>query len=197
MSKDCRFKETNVLEVDKEEPLSENGCFDMESIELNALETGSVHVSEGNRKLRTGIDSCAEVTVFPETVAEDYSMRQTPGNAKSYTSASGEPLPDLGARKVQVKLKDGSLRCVNPRVADTHKALIAVSEMNDMHGSRRVLSQKRQNNQSVRVFELLVELVPYERSTSKSSNTKAYSSPSAIEQIGSLMRKITSTGHLK
>ena len=33
---------------------------------------------------------------------------------------------------MQVKLKDGSLRCVNPRVADTHRALMAVSERNDM-----------------------------------------------------------------
>ena len=47
------------------------------------------------------------------------------------------------------------------------------------------------------VFELPVELIPYERSTSKSSNTKAYSSLSAIEQIGSLMHKIASAEHPK
>ena len=34
--------------------------------------------------------------------------------------------------EVQVKLKDGSLRYVNPRIADAHRALMAVSVMNDM-----------------------------------------------------------------
>ena len=80
----------------------------------------------------SGIDSCAAVTVFPKSVADDYPMLDMPGKAKSYRPASGKLLPDLGARKVQVKLRDGSLRYVNPRVANTHRALMAVSEMNDM-----------------------------------------------------------------
>ena len=56
MSKDCRSKETSAFEVDEEEPLSETGCFDMASIELNALEIGSLPMSEENRKIRIGID---------------------------------------------------------------------------------------------------------------------------------------------
>ena len=59
-------------------------------------------------------------------------MLKIPGKAKSHRPASVELVPDLGAVKVQVKLKDGSFRCVSPRVADTHRALMAVSEMNDM-----------------------------------------------------------------
>ena len=100
MSENCRPKETNTFEVDEEELLSENGCFDMASIELNALEIGSVQVSEESRKIRFGIDSCAAVTVFPKTVAEDYPVLKTPGKAKSYRRASGNFMPDLGARKV-------------------------------------------------------------------------------------------------
>ena len=65
-------------------------------------------------------------------VADNFPMLDMPGKAKSYRPASGKLLPDLGARKVQVKLRDGSPRYVNPRVADTHRALMAVSEMNDM-----------------------------------------------------------------
>ena len=57
---------------------------------------------------------------------------QTPAKAKSYRPASGKLLPDLGARNMQVKITDWSLRYVNPRVADTHRALMAVLEMNDM-----------------------------------------------------------------
>ena len=44
------------FEVDEEEPLSETGCFDMASIELNALDVGSLPMSKENRKIRIGID---------------------------------------------------------------------------------------------------------------------------------------------
>ena len=72
------------------------------------------------------------MTVFPKTVVEDYTVRKTPSKAKSYRPASGKLLPDLGARKAQVRLPDSSFRCVSPRVADTHRALVAVSEMPEM-----------------------------------------------------------------
>ena len=73
---------------------------------------------------------------------------QTPGKAKSYKLASGKLLPDLGVRNVQVKLKDGSLRYLNPRTADTHRALMAVSVMNDM--SHDVFfHQERQKHQGM------------------------------------------------
>ena len=84
-------------------------------------------------------------------------------------------------------------------------ALMAVSEMNEMGhdvffprsdrgikayayhgGSGTKLELERVNG----VFELPVELAPYKRTTSKSSNTGASSSPSAPEQLGSLMKKL-------
>ena len=173
---------------------------------LNALEIGSVQVSEGHRKLRSGIDSRAAVTVFPKTVAEDYPVRKTSGKAKSYRPVSGKFLPDLGARKAQVRLQDRSFRCVNQRVA------MAVSEMNEMghdvffprsdrgiktyayHGGTATkLELERANG----VFELPVELVPYKRTTSMASNTGASSSLSAPEQLGSLVNKIGKTEHRK
>ena len=122
MSKDCRSKETSAFEAG-EEGLAKTGCIEMPSIDLNALEIGAVQLREQDPKIRIGIDSCAAVIVFPKTVVNNYPMLQTPGKAKSYRASSGKLLPDLGARKVQVKLKDGSLRYVNPRVADTHTGL--------------------------------------------------------------------------
>ena len=127
MSKDCRSKETSAFEVG-EDGLAETGCIEMESIQF--LIFGRVPLSEKGHRICIGIDSCAAVTVFPKIVADDYPMLQTASKAKSYGPASGNPLPDLGARKVQVKLKDG--RYVNPIVADTHRALMAVSEMNEL-----------------------------------------------------------------
>ena len=72
MSKDCRSKETNAFEVDEEEPFSENGCVHMSSIELNALEIGSVHVPEGkSQDLYWNRLMCGSVAVFPKNVVED------------------------------------------------------------------------------------------------------------------------------
>ena len=129
-SKDCRSKETSAFEAGDE--LAETGCIEVASVDLNALEIGAMQLPEKGHRIRIGIDSCAAVTVFPKSVEDDYSMLDMPGKAKSYRPASGKLLPDLGARKVQVKLRDVSLRYVNARVADTHRALMAVSEMNDM-----------------------------------------------------------------
>ena len=108
MSKDCRSKETSAFEAGDE--LEETGCIEMASIDLNVLEIGAVQVPEKDHGIRVGIDSCAAVTVLSKSVADDYTMLHTPGKAKNYRPASGKLLPDLGARKVQVKPKDESLR---------------------------------------------------------------------------------------
>ena len=122
MSKDCRSKKKSAFEAGDE--LAQTRCIEMASVDLNALEIEAVQLREKGHRIRVGIDSCAAVTVFPKSVADDYPMLDMPGKAKRYRPASSKLLPDLGARKVQVKLRDGSLRHVNPRVADTHRALM-------------------------------------------------------------------------
>ena len=125
-------------------------------------------------------------------------MLNMSGKAKSYIPASGKLLPDLGARKVQVKLRDRSLRYVNPRVAYMHRALMAVSEMNDMghdvffprsdrgikaYAFHESSGTKLELERVYGVFELPVEIVPYSQSTSKNRTSGPYSSLSALEQI--------------
>ena len=190
MSEDCRSKESRRAK----KASAETGCIDMASIDFNAVEIGAVQVLGKDHQIRTGIDSCAAVTVFPKTVADDYPMLQTPGKAQSYRPASGRLLPDLGARRVQVKLKDGSLRYVNPRLADTHRALMAVSEMSDMghdvffpRSDRGMKACAYHEGSGTKLevtefFELPVELVPYSQGTTRNSNSGTYSSP-ALEQI--------------
>ena len=133
MSKDCRSREKSALEAGDE--LAETGCIGMASIDPNVLQIGAVLLPEEDHRIRIGIDSCAAVIVFSKGVADDCPMLRTPGKVKSYRLAPGKLLPDLGARKVQVKLKDGSLRYVNPRCADTHRALMAMSEMNGIRSA--------------------------------------------------------------
>ena len=122
-SKGCRSKETSAFEAGDE--LAETGCIEMASVDLNALEIGAVQLPEKGHRIRLGIDSCAAVTVFPKSVADDCPMLDMPGKAKSYRPASGKLLP--------VKLGDAKcLKCVNSRDAVSHRALTAVSETNDM-----------------------------------------------------------------
>ena len=164
-------------------------------------------VAGKGHRIRVGIDSCAAVTVFPKSVADDHPMLDMPGKAKSYRPASGKLLPDLGARKVQVKLRDGHLRYVNPRVADTHRVLMAVNDMghdvffprsdrgiqayayHESRGTKLVLERV------IGVFELPVELVPYSQSTLKNSTSGSYSSLSALEQIKDMMVRVMTVDH--
>ena len=95
MSKDCRSKETSAFEAADE--LAETGCIEMASVDLNALEIGAVQLPEEDHRIRVGIGSCGAVTVFPKSVADDYPMLHTSGQASSYRPASGKLPPDLGA----------------------------------------------------------------------------------------------------
>ena len=197
--------------VPGEEGLAETECVDMASVDLNALEIEALQLLEKDDKIRIGIDSCAAVIVFPKTVADDYPMLQTPGKAKSYRPTPGKLLPDLGARKVQVKLKDGSLRYVNQRVADTHSALLAVSEMNDM-GHDVFCSQERQRYQGVcvprgqwheaglRESEWSVGAATRTCSMQseyfeENSTSGTYSSLSALEQVEDMIVRIAKADH--
>ena len=184
----------------------DTGCFDMACVELNVLEVGAVQLPAEGPQLRIGVDSCAAVTVFPIAVAADYPLLQIPGKATSYRPASGKLLPDLGARKVQVKLRDGSRRIVNPRVADTHRALMAVSEMNDQghdiffprtdrnikaYAYHEKTNTKMEFDRVNGVFELPVEIVPNSGSSSSSSSgAEAFASLAAIEQIEDVMKRV-------
>ena len=115
-------------------------------------------------------------------------MLDTPGEANSYRPASCKLLPDVGTRNVQVKLRDGSLRYVNQRVADTYRALTVVSEMNDRghdvffpwsDGSIKAYAYHESSGTKLEA----VGLVQYRQSTSKNSTSGPYSSLSALEQI--------------
>ena len=114
------------------EGLAETGCIDMASIDLNALEIGAVQLREGDRKIRIGTDSCAAVTVFPKTVADDYTRCSKRQAKQRVTGRRQASFCRILVREQCRSSSQESLRYVNPRVADTHRALMAVSEMNDM-----------------------------------------------------------------
>ena len=93
----CRSKATSAFEVG--DKLSETGCIEMASVDLNGSEKGAVQLPKKDHTIRIGIDSCAVVNVFHKSVADDYPMLDTPAKTKSYRPASGKLLPDLGVRE--------------------------------------------------------------------------------------------------
>ena len=111
---------------------------------------------------------------------------------------------------MQVKLKDGSLRFVIPRIADTHRALMAVSEMNNMghdvffprsdrgfksyanhesSGTKLELESER----SVRVASRNCPIQP--EYISKNSTSGSYFSLSVLEQIKDMMVRAATVNH--
>ena len=169
MSKDCRSKETSAFEAGDE--LAETRCIEMASIDLNALEIGAVQLLEENHGVRIGIDSCTAVTVFPKSVADDYPMLHTPSKGKSYRPASGKLVPDLSARKVQVKLKGWSLKCVNWRIADTDGGA-----RNARHGTRCLLGSGF-TTPPPHLLPRPLHAVPHVRSLTASATTQRSARP--------------------
>ena len=78
-------REASAFEASKR-GLAETRYVDMESADLKALEIGSVLLPERSRKIQTGMDSCAAVTVFSRMVADDFPMLQTPSKAQDFRS---------------------------------------------------------------------------------------------------------------
>ena len=184
MSKDCRSKETTELET-SEEGLTETRCIDMASIDLNALGDCSDGVPE---------DGGGRLPGAPNA-------RQSKELQAGVKQASAGSWCAKGVGQAQRRVSSGR----EPSVADTHRALKAMSEMNDMvhdvffpwsdrgikahayhEGSGTKLQPKRMNG----VFELPARLVLSSQSTSKNNNSGTFSSLSALEQIEDMMVKI-------
>ena len=138
MSKDCRSQETSAFEAG-EEGLAETGRVDMESIDLNALEIGAVQLLEKDHKTRIGIDSCAAVTVFPNTVADDDPFLQAPGKAMSFRQASAGSWCAKGAGQAQRQVSS-----VREPDSGGHTRSFDGGVRDERHETRHVLPQERQ-----------------------------------------------------
>ena len=158
---------------------------------LNALEIGAVQLPEEDHKIRTGTDSCASVTVFPKSVADDYPMLHTPG------PASGKFLPGSGCAKGAGQAQRW-VSAVREPESGGHAQSFDGGVRDERHGTRRVLPQERQHQgvciprgqwheAGTRESGRSVRLVPYSKSTSKNSTSDPYSSHSALEQIEEMM----------
>ena len=145
------------------------------NVDLNAPEIVAVLLLERDQEIRSGIEACAAVTVFVHLLG-----------AKSCMFCL-----DLGARKVNGKLRGVSFRYANPRMAETPELLVAVSESDMSHdvffpchdkGTQACAYHEgcgtKLELESDGVFELLVEIALRDVLT-----TGLISSLSELEQI--------------
>ena len=155
----------------------------MVNVDLNGLEIGSVLLIERNHEIQVGIESCAAVTVF--------------ALFRWFVMKSCETCVDLSARKVKDKLRCVSFWYANPRMEETCKVVVAVSESDTSHdvffschgeGTQACAYHEgcgtKLELESSGVFELLVEIVLHNaRMTAKNGNSGLNSSLSELEQI--------------
>ena len=77
------------------------------------------------------IDSGAAETVIPHTCVADHPVWETAASKSGvcYSSATNEPIPNLGEQKVPLVTQEGSLRIMTCQVAPVHRPLGSVRRM--------------------------------------------------------------------
>ena len=97
--------------------------------ESNVVFSLKEQTEAGWERVNVGIDSCAATSCIPESNAASWPLLKTAG-ATSYTTASGESVEVLGARRPLAWFQDHSQHLVNVKVLPAlHKALFAVSDL--------------------------------------------------------------------
>ena len=123
-------------------------------------------------------------------------------HARQCEELQAKLLPDLGARKVQVKLTDGSQvrECKSGRTRTEldmgHDVFFSRSDRNiKAYAYHKGSGTKLELERVIGVFELPVELVPYGQSVSKNGTSGPCSSLSALEQIEDMMVRVATVDH--
>ena len=92
-----------------------------------------------------GVDSCAGLTVWPESLCDDVDTVPTVESRRGdsyFQAGEGQPrLANLGQRKYELQTSDGRSRQIKVTVAKVRRPLLAVSEMVDA-GHRVVFEAK-------------------------------------------------------
>ena len=130
--------------------MAETRCIEMARIELNALEIGAVQLPEKDHRIRIGIDSCAAVTVFPKSVAGDYSVLQTPGKAKRLQTSVRQASSRSGCAKSPSQAQRRVSQIREPESCG-HAQSVDGGVRNERHGTRCLLPKERQRHQDARV----------------------------------------------
>ena len=115
-----------------------NAQQQMQDTDLNSLFDADLevnHFAQGSRWLRleTVMDSGAAESIAPPSVAPWVKIEESDGSRRgqTYLSASGDRLPNLGEKKLDVTTSGGQAATATYQVADVTRALCAVSRICD------------------------------------------------------------------
>ena len=130
MSKDCRFKETNVLEMNKEEPLSEDVCFDRVECAGDWISTCAGRISQSSywNRLVCSSDSVSA----PETPTEE--SEESLSGVKYFGAGAG--MVRHSSIKALAKV-GGVKRVLKARVVLVRKPLLA-GLRRALHGGKQL-----------------------------------------------------------
>ncbi|CAK0853831.1 unnamed protein product [Prorocentrum cordatum] len=136
--KDCPVaKKSGALgEMGEPGPPEGLGGLFLAALDLSAM-------SSSCETVRFGVDSGAAVTAIPRALGTDYPIAERPSGAQ-YLSATGEPIPDEGQRKLMVQTS-GALRGIRARVAGVRRPLLSVFDL-VKSGHRVVFEQGQHGN---------------------------------------------------
>ncbi|CAK0840427.1 unnamed protein product, partial [Prorocentrum cordatum] len=140
LAKDCPVaKKAGALgEMGEPEPPEGLGGLFLAALDLSTM-------SSSCETVRFGINSGAAVTAIPRSLGTDYPIAEKPSGAQ-YLSATGEPIPDEGQRKLMVQT-GGALRGIRARVMGVRRPLLSVLDL--VKSGRRVVFEQGQRGNDI------------------------------------------------
>ena len=111
------------------------GAAQLSNIMLASVGSSSLHAVGPGRSVTIGVDSGAELSVWPEDLYDDVETKPTPESIAGvrYWGAGDREqpsIPDKGKRCYELSV-NGEARKMTARVAPVRKALLAVCDLND------------------------------------------------------------------
>ena len=117
------------------EKIAKEDSVGVGSISLSSIESAIAHIGAVSRLVTIGVDSGAELSVWPDNlVPEGKTIETAESRAGTCYWGPGDTtrptIPDLGKRKYELMV-DGQKRNLEVHVAPVRKPLLAVCDMND------------------------------------------------------------------
>eukprot|EP00971_Amphidinium_carterae_P046144 908413-Amphidinium_carterae.2 len=130
LQSECRQRPA-VAGLDGQDSQQQNEPAPLSSLYLAAvsLHTPHGHTPPVREQLRLGVDSGSAATVIPATTLPQFPTAKDEITGRTYSSATGQSIKDLGMSHVYGRSKDGRRQCVRARRAKVAKGLISVHDL--------------------------------------------------------------------
>eukprot|EP00971_Amphidinium_carterae_P333931 6468960-Amphidinium_carterae.1 len=114
-------------------------------------------------QLRLGVDSGSAATVIPAGSLPQFATEKDSIAGRAYSSATGQPIKDLGVSHVYGRTRDGRRHCVRARRAKVAKGLISVHDL--LATGHKVVFEQDQStgiDMSCAIHQQSGKIIPFE-----------------------------------